>query len=53
MGAQQGLGALVMKGWSVMDMSLVLVTVITIAIIGALLAFVLAKAERLVTPWNR
>lgn len=53
MGAQQGLGALVMKGWSVMDMSLVLVTVITIAVIGALLAFVLAKAERLVTPWNR
>lgn len=53
MGAQQGLGALVMKGWSVTDMSLVLVTVITIAIIGALLAFVLGKAERLVTPWNR
>lgn len=53
MGAQQGLGALVMKGWSVTDMSLVLVTVITIAAIGALLAFVLARAERLVTPWNR
>lgn len=52
MGAQQGLGALVMKGWAVTDMSLVLVAVITIAIIGAILAFVLNKAERLVTPWN-
>ena len=53
MGAQRGLGALVMKGWSVTDMSLVLVAVITIAIIGALLTFLLSKAERLVTPWNR
>lgn len=53
MGAQQGLGALVMKGWNATDMALVLVSVITIAAIGALLAFVLNKAERLVTPWNR
>lgn len=52
MGAQQGLGALVMKGWAVTDMALVLVAVITIAIIGAILAFLLNKAERLVTPWN-
>lgn len=53
MGAQQGLGALVMKGWAVTDMALVLVAVFTIAIIGAILAFVLNKAERLVTPWKR
>lgn len=53
MGAQQGLGALVMKGWAITDMALVLVSVITIAVIGALLAYVIAKAERLVTPWTR
>lgn len=53
MGAQQGLGALVMKGWSITDMALVLVSVITIALIGALLAFLIGKAERLVTPWTR
>lgn len=53
MGAQQGLGALVMKGWNVADMSLVLTTVIAISLVGSLLAFALAKAERLVTPWNK
>ena len=53
MGAQQGLGALVMKGWAITDMALVLVAVITIAIIGAILAFIINRAERLVTPWNK
>ncbi|MDR2888449.1 MAG: ABC transporter permease subunit [Lachnospiraceae bacterium] len=53
MGAKQGLGALVMKGWSITDMALVLVAVIAIAIIGALLAFLLNRAERLVAPWNK
>lgn len=53
MGAAKGLGALVMKGWSIGDMALVLVAVITIAIIGAILAFLLNKAERLIMPWNR
>lgn len=52
MGAQQGLGALVMKGWAVTDMALVLVAVFTIAIIGAILAYLLKKAEGLVAPWN-
>ncbi len=53
MGAQQGLGALVTRGWQAIDMALVLVAVIAIATIGAILAFLLNKAERLVTPWNR
>jgi ABC-type nitrate/sulfonate/bicarbonate transport system permease component len=51
--AQRGLGALVMRGWSGYDMALVMVAVITIAIIGALLAFSLNKLEKLVTPWTK
>lgn len=53
MGASLGLGAIIMKGWQVGDMSLVLVSVITIAIIGALLAITLNKIERLIMPWNK
>ncbi len=53
MGAQQGLGLLVMKGWGINDMALVLGAVIIIAIIGALFSYLLKKAERLLMPWNR
>ena len=52
LGAQQGLGALVTRGWQGSDMALVLVSVITIAIIGALLSFALTKLEKVVCPWN-
>lgn len=52
LGAQKGLGALVTRGWQGSDMALVLVSVITIAIIGALLSFALTKLERVVCPWN-
>lgn len=52
MGAQQGLGSLVTRGWQGSDLSLVLVAVITIAIIGALLAVILQKLEKVVCPWN-
>lgn len=52
LGAQQGLGALVTRGWQGSDMALVLVAVITIAIIGALLSAVLTKLEKVVCPWN-
>ena len=52
LGAQKGLGALVTRGWQGSDMALVLVSVITIAIIGALLSLGLQKLEKVVCPWN-
>ena len=51
--AQSGLGSLVMRGWNGYDMALVMVAVITIALIGALLAFALNVLEKLVCPWTR
>lgn len=53
MGAQQGLGLLVMKGWGINDMALVLGAVIIIAFIGAMFSYLLKRAERLLMPWNR
>lgn len=50
--AQKGLGALVTRGWQGSDMALVLVAVITIAVIGSLLAFGLNRLERVVCPWK-
>ena len=52
LGAQKGLGALVTRGWQGSDMALVLVSVITIALIGALLSYGLQKLEKVVCPWN-
>ena len=52
LGARKGLGALVTRGWQGSDMALVLVSVITIAIIGALLSLGLQKLEKVVCPWN-
>lgn len=52
LGAKQGLGSLVTKGWQGNDMALVLVAVICIALIGALLSFLLSKLEKVVCPWN-
>ena len=52
LGAQKGLGALVTRGWQGSDMALVLVSVITIAIIGALLSLEIKKLEKVVCPWN-
>ncbi|MEG0962136.1 MAG: ABC transporter permease [Lachnospiraceae bacterium] len=52
LGAKEGLGSLVTKGWQGSDLALVLVSVITIAIIGALLSIVLQKLEKVVCPWN-
>ena len=43
----------VTRGWNAGDMALVFVSIICIGIIGALLAFVLNKLEKVVCPWNR
>lgn len=53
MGAQQGLGLLVMKGWGINDMALVLGAVIIVALIGAMFSYLLKKTERLLMPWNK
>lgn len=53
LGADHGVGALVTRGWNAGDMALVFVSIICIGIIGALLAFVLNKLEKVVCPWNR
>lgn len=53
MGADRGIGALVTRGWNAGDMALVLVSIIFIGIIGALLAFILSKLEKVVCPWNK
>lgn len=52
LGANAGLGSLVTRGWQGSDLSLVMVSVITIAIIGALLSVILQKLEKVVCPWN-
>lgn len=52
LGAKEGLGSLVTRGWQGSDLALVLVSVITIAIIGALLSMILQKLEKVVCPWN-
>lgn len=52
LGADHGVGALVTRGWNAGDMALVFVSIICIGIIGAILAFVLNKLERVVCPWN-
>lgn len=52
LGAREGLGSLVTKGWQGNDMALVLVSVICIAFIGALLSYLLTKLEKVVCPWN-
>jgi ABC-type nitrate/sulfonate/bicarbonate transport system permease component len=51
--AQRGLGSLVTRGWQGSDMALVLVAVITIAVIGALLAVLLNLLEKVVCPWTK
>lgn len=53
LGANEGLGSLVTRGWQGSDLSLVLVSVITIAIIGALLSIILQKMEEVICPWNK
>lgn len=53
LGADHGIGAIVTRGWNAGDMALVFVAIIFIGIIGALLAFVINKVEKVLCPWNR
>lgn len=53
LGADRGVGALVTRGWNASDMSLVLASIIVIAIIGAMLSASLSWIEKGVCPWTR
>jgi len=51
--ADYGIGSIVTRGWSELDMALVLCSIICIALVGATLSLIVEKLERLLTPWNR
>jgi NitT/TauT family transport system permease protein/sulfonate transport system permease protein len=48
-----GLGFLVSRGMDYYDVPLILVGMLTIGIVGALLAVITELIERLVCPWNK
>lgn len=50
-GANAGVGFLVVRGMNGDDMALVLVAMVTIGVIGALLAVLTSLIERLICPW--
>ncbi|MCL2000719.1 MAG: ABC transporter permease [Planctomycetes bacterium] len=52
-GANAGIGFLVVRGMEGDDMPLVLVAMITIGVIGALLAVATAILERMLCPWQK
>lgn len=51
--AKQGLGFLIQRGMDYFDVSLILVGMLTIGIVGALLAVLTNVLERLIIPWNQ
>lgn len=53
LGAKSGVGFLITRGMESIDMPLVLLSMISIGIVGAMLAIVTQYAERLVCPWTR
>lgn len=52
LGAKSGVGFLIVRGMQSGDMPLILVAMITIGIVGAILAIVTQFVERLVCPWT-
>jgi len=52
LGAKSGVGFLIVRGMDSGDMPLVLVAMITIGIVGAILAITTQYIERLVCPWT-
>jgi len=53
LGPSSGVGSLIVRGMSSIDMPLILASMIAIGLVGALLAIVTQFAERLVCPWIR
>lgn len=53
LGANKGVGFLVVRGMEGNDLPLVLVAMITIGVIGALLAIITGFIERRLCPWDR
>jgi NitT/TauT family transport system permease protein/sulfonate transport system permease protein len=52
-GAREGVGFLIIQGMDMYKPSMIMVGMIIIGIIGALLAIILRRFERLVCPWRR
>ncbi|MCL2001716.1 MAG: ABC transporter permease [Planctomycetes bacterium] len=52
MGARSGLGFLIIRGMEADDMALIMVGMITIGVIGAMLAVAVTFAERKICPWR-
>lgn len=52
MGARSGTGFLIVRGMESDDLALIMISMITIGIVGALLAVVVSYAERKVCPWR-
>lgn len=52
-GAKAGMGYLITRGMEFFDVPLIMVGMITIGIVGALLAIITDYIERLICPWNR
>lgn len=53
LGANSGVGFLIIRGMDAMDMPLILLSMITIGVVGALLSIVTQFSERLLCPWTR
>lgn len=52
MGARSGLGFLIIRGMESDDMALIMLSMITIGVIGAILAILVSFAERKICPWR-
>ena len=53
LGADAGVGFLISRGMDSIDMPLVLTGMISIGLVGAILAIITQYAERLICPWTR
>jgi ABC-type nitrate/sulfonate/bicarbonate transport system permease component len=53
LGAKSGVGFLIVRGMDSLDLPLVLLSMISIGVVGAMLAIVTQFAERMICPWTR
>lgn len=53
LGGKSGVGFLIVRGMDALDMPLVLLSMVSIGLVGALLAIVTQLAEMVICPWKR
>lgn len=53
LGGKSGVGFLIVRGMDSLDLPLVLLSMVSIGIVGAMLAIVTQVAERVICPWTR